>query len=293
MTQATPCQAFSGYPESAAPQLRLLSPAPATRPSSAALARARGELEDADARRVVRWAADAFGDGLVLSTSFGIQAAVMLHLVTREVPDIPVIWIDTGYLPPETYRFAEELRERLRLDLQVYQSELSPARMEALQGRLWEPQGGEAAAERAEGERNSESPGDLERLNRYDRLRKVEPMQRALRELGATAWLSGLRADQTRQRAGLPRIGEQDGRAKILPILDWTTRDVHRYLKRHDLPYHPLFEKGYATVGDWHSSRPVTAEDRHERETRFRGLKQECGLHLTEDQAKSLEASQL
>ncbi len=244
-------------------------------------ARARGELEDADARRVVRWAADAFGDGLVLSTSFGIQAAVMLHLVTREVPDIPVIWVDTGYLPPETYRFAEELRERLRLDLKVYQPELSPARMEALHGRLWEPRGGEAAAQ------------DLERLDRYDRLRKVEPMQRALRELGATAWLSGLRADQTRQRAALPRIGEQDGRAKILPILDWTARDVHRYLKRHDLPYHPLFEKGYATVGDWHSSRPVTAEDRHERETRFRGLKQECGLHLTGDQAKSLESSRL
>ncbi len=292
MTRANPCQARrSGCPEPAAPRLRLLSPAPATRPSRAALE--RGELENADARRVVRWAADAFGDGLVLSTSFGIQAAVMLHLVTREVPDIPVIWVDTGYLPPETYRFAEELRERLRLDLKVYQSELSPARMEALHGRLWEPQGGEAAAQRAEGERSSENSGDLERLNCYDRLRKVEPMQRALGELGATAWLSGLRADQTRQRAALARIGEQDGRAKILPILHWTARDVHRYLKRHNLPYHPLFEKGYATVGDWHSSRPVTAEDRHERETRFRGLKQECGIHLTEDQAKSLESSRL
>ncbi len=225
------------------------------------LAAAAHSMEGATPEEIVAWAAGRFGDGLVLSTSFGIQSAVMLHLATRVVPDLPVIWVDTGYLPAETYRFAEELRERLALNLHVVQSPISPARMEALYGRLWEHD-------------------DVEAVQLYDRIRKVEPMQRELEALGATAWLSGLRADQTDFRRTLPVVGQQGQRFKILPILRWTTRDVHDYLKAHNLPYHPLFEQGYATVGDWHSSRPLTANDEHERDTRFGGLKQECGLHL-------------
>ena len=218
-------------------------------------------IDASSATEVVAWAASEFGDRLVLSTSFGIQAAVMLHLATQAKPEIPVIWVDTGYLPPETYTFAESLSERLDLNLHVYQSPISPARMEAVHGRLWEHD-------------------DAEALDTYNRIRKVEPMGRALRELGAEAWLSGLRADQTAHRKTLPVVGLQGGRTKILPILDWSAKDIHAYLKVHALPYHPLFEQGYATVGDWHSSRPLTAADSHERETRFGGLKEECGLHL-------------
>ena len=88
-------------------------------------------------------------------------------------------------------------------------------------------------------------------------------------------------------------MGAQAGRLKILPILRWSSREIHAYLKAHDLPYHPLFDQGYATVGDWHSSRPVTADDAHERDTRFGGVKQECGLHLTDEEAGSLESSGL
>jgi len=232
------------------------------------------ELSGADARELVAWAARTFGDGLVMSTSFGIQSAATLHLVTSVVPEIPVIWVDTGYLPAETYRFAEELRRRLDLNLHVVQSPLSPARMEALYGRLWE----------------SPEAGDFDR---YDRIRKVEPMQRALRELGATAWISGVRAEQTAHRAGLRRLERQGRRVKISPLLPWTRREVHAYLKAHDLPYHPLFYEGYATVGDRHSSRPMEAGDAHERETRFGGRKQECGLHLSEDASESLGSSGL
>jgi phosphoadenosine phosphosulfate reductase len=213
------------------------------------------------ATRTIAWAANRFGDGLVLSTSFGIQSAVMLHLATQQKPDLPIIWVDTGYLSPETYAFAERLRERLDLNLFVYQSPLSPARMEALHGRLWEQD-------------------DVDALNHYDQIRKVEPMQRALDDFAATAWLSGLRAEQTDHRRTLQAISRQNERTKILPILDWTARHVHTYLMANDLPYHPLFDQGYATVGDWHSSRPMTADDEHERDTRFRGMKQECGLHL-------------
>jgi len=225
------------------------------------LAQVSRALEGAAPEEIVAWAAGRFGDGLVLSTSFGIQSALMLHLATQVVPRIPVVWVDTGYLPPETYRFADELTRRLDLNLHLAQPELSPARMEALHGRLFE-------------ERN------VEALSAYDRMRKVQPMQRALRDLGATAWLSGLRRDQTDYRKSLPVVGAQEGRAKILPILGFTSKDVHAYLKAHDLPYHPLFDQGYATVGDWHSSRPVGADDENERDTRFGGLKQECGIHL-------------
>ncbi len=215
----------------------------------------------ADSIPIIEWAAGTFGDGLAMSTSFGVQSAVMLHLATQVVPEIPVIWVDTGYLPPETKSFAEHLIDRLSLNVQVYASPLTPEQMEALHGRLWERD-------------------EVEALNLYDQIRKVEPMQRALVDLGATAWLAGLRCDQTDYRRGLSVLGHQWGRYKVLPILHWTTEDVHEYLQKHDLPYHPLFYEGYATVGDWHSSRPLNAGDAHERDTRFRGLKQECGLHL-------------
>lgn len=233
-------------------------------------------LENADATGVVRWAAETFSSGLLMSTSFGIQSAVMLHLVTEVVPDIPVIWVDTGYLPAETYRFAEQLTNRLKLNLKVYQSPITPARMEALYGRLWEQ-------------------NDVEALNRYDQIRKVEPMQRALNELEARAWLAGLRADQTAHRKTLRPIDYQSGRYKVYPILNWHSRDVYQYLTTHDLPYHPYFDLGYTTVGDWHSSRPLMANDESDRDTRFRGLKQECGLHLpqSDEEAKSLDSSSL
>jgi phosphoadenosine phosphosulfate reductase len=218
-------------------------------------------VENREASQVVEWAAATFGKGLVMSSSFGIQSAVMLHLVTQVVPHIPVIWVDTGYLPRETYQFAAELTQRLQLNLKIYQSNLSPAHMEALHGQLW-------------------ATDDVQSLNRYDQIRKVEPMQRALRELQATAWLSGLRREQTQYRQDLEPVIYQDQRYKILPILNWNARDIYQYLVAHDLPYHPFFDQGYVSVGDWHSSRPLMAADGHERDTRFRGLKQECGLHL-------------
>ncbi|MGB3695632.1 MAG: phosphoadenosine phosphosulfate reductase [Spirulinaceae cyanobacterium] len=234
------------------------------------------QFAGADAHQIVQWATDTFGDGLVMTTSFGIQAAVMLHLVTRIVPNIPIIWVDTGYLPPETYKFAEELSKRLNLNLKVYQSSISPARMEAIYGRLWEK-------------------GTVEAFNLYDQIRKVEPMQRALKELGATAWLAGLRSHQTDHRKNLPFVGIQSDIYKILPILDWNAKDVYQYLTTNDMPYHPFFDQGYTTVGDWHSSRPFTPDDGHERDTRFQGLKQECGIHLpqTFDEAESLDSSSL
>ncbi len=222
------------------------------------LAAANVRLEAASAEERIEWAVREFGGSLVLSTSFGAQAAVMLSLATRAAPDIPVVFIDTGYLFPETYRFADELTARLKLNLKVYRPALSPVWLEARHGRLWE-QG-------------------VDGLESYNRIVKVEPMQRALRELGARAWMAGLRRSQSSTREELPVAALQDGRAKILPIADWGDREVHRHLQKHGLPYHPLWEQGYVSIGDVHTSRPLTAELTPE-QTRFFGLKRECGIH--------------
>jgi phosphoadenosine phosphosulfate reductase len=215
-------------------------------------------LERLGAAGRIRWALEFLPGTHVVSSSFGVQSAVMLHLLTRELPEIPVILVDTGYLFPETYGFVDELTERLGLNLKVYRSSLSPAWQEARLGRLWE-QG-------------------LEGIEHYNQLNKVEPMGRALVELEAGTWFAGLRRQQAGSRSTLPALRIQDGRFKLHPVIDWSSRDVHRYLQRHQLPYHPLWEKGYVSVGDVHTTRPL-GEGMSEEQTRFFGLKRECGLH--------------
>ena len=98
---------------------------------------------------------------------------------------------------------------------------------------------------------NSWGPMILGHAREDVRIRKVEPMNRALRDLGATAWLSGLRREQTEFRARLSHAAFDNDRYKLLPILDWTSNDVYEHLRVNDLPYHPLFDQGYVTVGDW------------------------------------------
>jgi len=226
------------------------------------------------AEELIEWASRRFGDKMIASTSFGATSAVMLHLLSRVAPRTPVICVDTGYLFPETYQFAETLIKRLALDVRFYSATISPARQEALYGRLWE-----------QGE---------EGVQRYLEINKVEPMQRALRELDAEAWMAGLRSEQTAHRAGLRRIDRQDGRIKIHPVLDWTTEDMTEYMERFDLPYHPMFEQGYRSIGDHHSTIPTTA-DMDPRDGRILGKTRECGLHLplTEEQNQSLKSSGL
>jgi phosphoadenosine phosphosulfate reductase len=222
------------------------------------LAPLNAKLELATAPARVQWALDRFRPGIVLSSSFGAQAAVSLHLVTQLWPEIPVVLIDTGYLFPETYRFADELAARLKLNLSVYRAAESPAWQEARYGREWE-QG-------------------VEGIERYNQRNKVEPMQRALGELGARAWITGLRRQQAKSRSELGVVGLQWDIVKVQPIIDWTDRDVFQYLKKFELPYHPLWEKGYLSIGDTHTSRPV-GDGVSEEESRFFGLKRECGLH--------------
>ena len=222
--------------------------------------RACCELEQRDAPGRLAWGLETFGDGFALTTSFGIQAAVSLHMLSRLDRPVPAIWVDTGYLPPETYTYAEQLIERLGLRVHVAQAVISPARMEALHGRLWET-------------------GQVEDLETYHRIRKVEPLDRALQDLNVTCWASGVRGGQTDHRSAMRPLELVRGRWALRPLLDWTSRDVYYYMQEHDLPQHPLFAQGYSTVGDWHSSGPDDGSSAG-RSTRFGGLKQECGIHL-------------
>jgi len=222
--------------------------------------RACPELEQRDAFGRLKWGLDTFGEGFALTTSFGIQSAVSLHLISRLERPVTVIWVDTGYLPPETYTYAEQLMERLGLRVHVAQSTISPARMEALHGRLWDT-------------------GRVEDLEAYHRIRKVEPLDRAMAELNVTCWASGVRGRQTDHRRAMQPLEQVRGRWALRPLLDWTSREVYYYMQEHDLPQHPLFAQGYSTVGDWHSSGPDDGSSSG-RSTRFGGLKQECGIHL-------------
>ena len=225
------------------------------------LNRINRDLANTDAAAIIDWAARTFGRGLVMTSSFGAQAAVLLHLMSRRVPDIPVILVDTGYMFAETYRFVDQLTRRLKLNLKVYEPLMSAARREALYGRLWEQ--GESGIEQ------------------YHEMSKVEPLRRALDELKATAWLAGLRREQTNYRATLRTVEFRDGLYKIHPILEWSTKDVDSYFEAHDLPPHPLVHRGYVSIGDTHSTRPI-CDGEDERAGRFGGLKQECGLHVPE-----------
>ncbi|WP_406703913.1 phosphoadenylyl-sulfate reductase [Sodalis sp.] len=225
---------------------------------TAALAAVNQQLESQTAEQRVAWALEHLPEQAVLSSSFDIQAAVSLHLVTRQRPDIPVILTDTGYLFPETYRFIDELTETLGLNLQIFRANTSPAWQEARYGKLWE-QG-------------------VEGIERYNQLNKVEPMNRALATLGAGTWFAGLRREQSGSRARLPVLAIQRGVFKLLPIIDWDNRQVYHYLTRHGLSYPPLWEQGYLSVGDTHTTRKWEPGMSKE-ETRFFGLKRECGLH--------------
>lgn len=239
-----------------APRLTLT---PAEFATDTGAARAVNEwLGSVDATTRVRWALDNLLGPFALSSSFGAQAAVSLHLVAKADPAIPVILVDTGYLFPETYQFIEQLRSQLSLNIQRFASPQSVADFEAQHGKLWE-QGREG-------------------LDQYLELRKVEPMRRALKTLGINTWFAGLRRSQAASRAALNPLEVRDGRFKVHPIFDWSDRDVYLYLKANGLSYHPLWDKGYVSIGDWHSTKALHEVESAE-ELRFAGLKRECGIH--------------
>lgn len=216
------------------------------------------ELPTLDAAGRVRWALEHLPGAQVLSSSFGMQAAVMLHLVTRIMPDIPVIFIDTGYHFAETYQFVDVLTDRLELNLRVFRAPRSPGWQEARHGQRW--------------------THGIAGMNAYNDENKLEPMRRALDQLNVGTWFSGVRRSQSAHRRGLSVVETVRNRYKVNPLIDWSDRDVHQYLQTYQLPYHPLRDRGYVSIGDWHSTLTL-ADAGSEEQTRFLGLQRECGLH--------------
>ncbi|MFT4047452.1 MAG: phosphoadenosine phosphosulfate reductase family protein [Solimonas sp.] len=158
------------------------------------------------------------GDGPAIVTSnFRPFAAVMLHLITRVEAGIPVIWMDSGYNTPDTYRHAEALRRQLGLNLHVYAPRRTRAQREALDGP---------------------PPGrDDPRFDAFVREVKLEPFERALADFRPKVWFNGVRATDTAKRAEMEQVARNaDGILKVAPLLDWTSRDLHHYLQQHGLP---------------------------------------------------------
>lgn len=201
-------------------------------------------LEKMTAQERIKWAFKKHKKHLGLTASFGIQSAVLLHMVSQIAPDTKIIFLDTQHLHPETYRYKRDLVKSLGLKLHTYRADMSAAEQLALFGERWE----NGLANEA-----------------YKWQNKVEPMDRAKSQLGITCWLSGLRREQSERRANVPIIEQDAGIEKIYPIIDWTEAQIVDYMNEHNLPFHPLSWEGYRTIGDYFENPDVRAE---------------CGLHV-------------
>jgi len=167
----------------------------------------------------ILWARKRFGDSLILSTSFGMNSAVMLHLVSQSTPGGRVLFVDNGYLTPETYRFKQELIDMLDVEIFTYVPARTRAEREALDGTVVDALASEGGRERL-----------AEEI-------KIEPFERGLEMMRAAAWMSGVMRGETAQRSGFDFLmRRQDGLYKLHPILDWDSRRCHEYIKANKLP---------------------------------------------------------
>ena len=224
------------------------------------------ELMKLSSLEMLEWSLQKFDNNLAFTTSFGIQSSVLLHLIQSSSlkNDVKIFWIDTGYLPRETYLYANTLINKLSLNITILQSEISPAHMEAIHGKLWES-------------------NRVEDINKYHQIRKVDPLDKALKKHSIHCWGSGVRAQQTTNRGKMQFIELIRETLSLRPLLGWSQKDIFYYMQEKNLPQHPLFLQGYSTVGDWHSSSAESPKTKG-RSTRFGGMKQECGLHVNDYQ---------
>jgi len=211
-----------------------------------------GELEDLSAEEVLEHAVERFGRSLYVACSFQKESSVIMHMLLEIDPGARFFTLDTGLLFPETYATWDALERRFGVEIDVFQGP-TVARQAALYGdELWK--------------------GDPEAC--CD-LRKVSPLELALADVDA--WVSGLRREQSPGRSRAPKLAWDDRRGvhKVHPLADWSERDVWRYVHRHDLPYNPLHDRGYGSIGCTPCTQPGNG-----REGRWAGSdRDECGLH--------------
>jgi phosphoadenosine phosphosulfate reductase len=212
-------------------------------------------LPDADfeamtAEELLRWAYEEFGDRLCLTCSWQRQSSALVHMVSELGLDVDVIELDTLVLFPETYATRDELVARYDLELRSFRP-IDPI------DRLWETD-----------------------PDRCCGIRKVEPLERAL--AGFDAWITGIRREQSSSRANAQKVewSERYGVWKIQPLVDWSSKRVDAYLAVNEVPYNPLHDRGYPSIGCVHCTRPVAAGE-DERAGRWAGSgKLECGIHV-------------
>lgn len=213
-------------------------------------------LRERTPQEILHWAWSTFPNKVAASSSFQTQSVPLLHMIAETTPQLPVVFLDTGFHFSETLQFRDDLEKRFGLNIQDVRPERNPEQLAAKHGdRLYE--------------RNP---------NLCCHLNKVEPMKQAV--AGLQAWISGVRADQTPQRRKLDVVEiQENGLLKIHPMLNWTKKEVWGYMDDHQLPSHPLLEKGYVSVGCAPCTQPIFAGE-DERAGRWSNLaKTECGLH--------------
>ena len=205
---------------------------------------------------ILRWAVETYAPDAVLTCSFQHEGVVLAHMLQSIAPDTPVVFINTGFHFPETLAYRDQLLERFRFHLVEVGPAISKVDFERTHGP----------------ELYRRDP------DRCCEVNKVEPLRRALQ--GVRAWINGRRRDQAATRRDLPVIEElRSGLIKINPLLQWTSKDTYEYMQRHDIPLHPLFERGYTSIGCAPCTRPVLAGE-DERAGRWAGKdKVECGIH--------------
>jgi len=217
-------------------------------------------LEGAPPQMVLRWAVQTFHPRLTMATAFGAEGCCLIHMLAEIEPGVRIFNLDTGYQFPETLELRERLRERYGIDVELVRPERTVEEYEAEHG------------------------GPLYGL-RPDQCchdRKILPLRPAL--AGYDAWLSAIRRDQTSHRAaaGVVQWDPKFGLVKVNPLLSWTRRDVWQFILDHEVPYNPLHDQGYPSIGCWPCTVAV-GEGADERAGRWAGTaKKECGLHVIE-----------
>ena len=218
------------------------------------------ELEKAPPEEIIAWAVSRYFPKLTMATAFGPEGCVILSMLAKIEPRVYVFNLDTGYQFPETLALRERIAEKygLRVDLQAHELPVD------------------------EYEKRNGGPLYKTEPDRCCADRKVRVLHRVARQFNA--WMSGIRRDQSPHRAGAPIVGwdKKFGLVKISPLANWTKSDVWKRILAEDIPFNPLHDQGYASIGCWPCTRAVhDGED--ERAGRWSGTaKTECGLHTSE-----------
>jgi phosphoadenosine phosphosulfate reductase len=228
------------------------------------IAVANDQLTMALPQEILHWAVGRFHPRILMATAFGAEGCCIIHMLAEIEPKTKLINLDTGYQFPETLELRERIKDRYGMVVELVRPELKVAEYETEHG------------------------GPLYEL-RPDQCchdRKIMPLRRAMKRLNPLAWISAIRKDQTVDR-GQANVIQWDPKfnvVKVNPLLNWTKKDVWAFVIKHDVPYNPLHDQGYPSIGCWPCTRPVQAGE-DDRAGRWAGkVKKECGLHVIEHQ---------